>query len=500
MPKVREYGTPNLDFQAVPQESYAKYEGLGESGRAIREFGQQFTQDSDVIYKRQEQEETSDVNAKFADLSAQTAEEIDQQTRDGTINSEKYTDGLRDKINDIDQNISTAAGRRAFERNSARVQGYALRRSAKGEAAVKGATAVANASGEANSYAAATYSDPKSFDTNRQALEQSLQDQVDSGLDAKAASKLKTDYNNILAQNAIKGFIKINPDLAQQELDSGKYDAYLDGKSRPGLQDAIDARYRHLEIESTRANNMHEKAMKLSEEAFYAKNFDDIEGGAMSVDQVEAAVRQKKIRPEFGQHMIDRLDKVNQRDLKTKPDAYQDVVNRMTDPQAEKPITSFDEVLPLIADGSIAADGPHSAKTLKWLWDSISPEGKAIKTDFTALKNKARAAILYPDVQGGKGNDPHSVDKYNQWLADTSAKLSHAKDNGLTERDFLTYGSKNYLGTDDALKAYAIPLTERYQIHAQDIKGSAGKKEPPAAAKKENESIMQNLMRNGDIK
>lgn len=217
MPKIREYAAPELNFQEVPMQGYGELRGGAETARSFQRLGSAIETGSEQIYQRQAQEETSDLNADFSMLTAEVTDEIDSAVQDGSINSQDYLQKLQPRIDKLSDGISTPAARRSFERNAARLTAVAIKKASRGQAMVAGAKAQANVQAEINNYSSSLFVDPSSFQDNIDAMRSSIEDQVTSGaLKAVDAEKLQMVATRDLAKGAVRGWARLDPDLAEK--------------------------------------------------------------------------------------------------------------------------------------------------------------------------------------------------------------------------------------------------------------------------------------------
>lgn len=474
MAEIQEY-LPQTSAQEPVGGVSPNIELAGSVGRAIEHIGGALEDAGTVIHRAQTQKESADAYEAVAYARAGYSQQIQQGIQDGSLNVDNIMEKYDSEMTDAGGKLTTPGAQNLFQRQNSRLRGYLLKMANTGATQVTYNETLGKLQQgrNTNSDFIENSTDPLgSFLDVFHGEQEKIQTDVDNQqLPEKLRGKAEMEAGTQYAESAIRGLAKINPDRAraalEPKLSNGQDNPlipFLSADKRKELGKEIDTVEKQNDVEKDRAFAQHERAMKLSEESWYTNNFDKLTSGNLSVDDVRDGVKQGKIRGTFGMEMVNAINKTNDRDLKTKPDDYQDVVERMTDVNSTNPISSFDQVLPYIADGRIAADGPHSAKTIKWLWDNISPQGKALKTNMAGLIKEAKSAILYPDTQGGKGNDPNSVNKYNQFIADIGAKMNNA---GADAKNLLDPTNKDYLGGPN-LKPYTTPLSERYSAHLQD--------------------------------
>lgn len=484
MPKIRDYGTPNLDYQGVHQESFANLSNSGDIGRAVSNVGQAVDTVGDQVYHRQAQEETSNINANFSELASDAAQEIDQKTRDGTINAEEFKEGLQDKIDDMDQNISTRAGRNAFERNAARVKGLAVKRAARGQAAVAGEKAVDNFHTELNNHAMAITVDPSAYADHKQMMMDSLDDQVSTGVikSPAVAERLKLQARNNLAEASVRSWAKLNPDIAEKKLYSGEYKDDLDSNSISQMQDYINKVRVAKGAEESRTEASQKRAEKAAGDAFMAQNLHGIVNGTLDSNKILDA---PGLKPQF---KLDLLKKVQQHSADgggvTNPAAENDIHQRiLADPSDPRKIVDESQFIDQVGKGL-------SWKTYEKLAHDIpkTPDGEAYVKDKKAALEVAKSEILQQGFTalGGSKYSADSQRMLQVYIEDSRKAEQQAVKDKKPLSSLYDSNSKDYLASPERLKKYKVPYKQYFDNQAQErlkqqpaFSGSA----PPPAAK-----------------
>lgn len=241
MPKIRSYDSPQFEFQGQSVRSNADLSGSG-AGKAMEQFGEQFSNMEESQYKRQAQNEVSDLNAKFSEARAEWATKIDEQTRDGSIDSQKLTEEYQNYTNKMSEGLQTNEGRRFFDQQSAGLGGYVLKNSARAQAVVAGDKAVSDISSSLNTSSTLLQRRPGDFQDVYQQTLHGIDAQMETGvIRQKEGEKLKILAGKELAKNAAYGLIRKSPGDAIRAMDRGDYDKYIDADNMRQLRSSAEA-------------------------------------------------------------------------------------------------------------------------------------------------------------------------------------------------------------------------------------------------------------------
>lgn len=234
MPQIKPY-TPNVGAPGPAQTRRATGEDFGAAiGQGAQALGQATSQAGEMLQKRAEQSERSDLNAKMAKFHADMTNEWQETLRtadpaDKTV-AEKFNKKVDDQLGQIEGDISTRGGQLYFKQAASELQGHFSVTAAHGQAELAGIKAKQDYTQSLNDRSSAVINDPSSFELAKQQHSDGLSNLVATGgLSIEAAEKLKTTGERELAKSAIRGWIKVDPKFAQQQLDGGKWNTYIDG-------------------------------------------------------------------------------------------------------------------------------------------------------------------------------------------------------------------------------------------------------------------------------
>ena len=287
MPKIKEYGPAKLEFQA-DGESFVAGEP-DQFSQQVKSFTESSNSLAYTLNRRKAQEETSDLNAGFAEAAAESTGDIEDGVRDGTIDTPAYMEKLQQRIDKMSDNISTSSGRRTFERNAANLRARAFKQASRGEAAVKGAKVVANVKTEIGSYQASLFTDPSTFNEDHASMMSSVDEHVRQGLPAIEAEKIKVQASKEMAEAAVRGWAQLNPDIAEKKLHAGIFDKYLGekaGDSKAQMQTYIDTQRSAKLTELNRVDALEKRTQRLKADAFWDRNVKAIANGELDTNAI----------------------------------------------------------------------------------------------------------------------------------------------------------------------------------------------------------------------
>lgn len=460
MPKIREYGSPELNFQEVPVQGYGELRGGGDTARSFQRLGGAIEDVGNQFYQREVQEETSDVNANFSQLTAEVTEEIEAATQDGSINSEEYLNKLQPRIDGLSDGLSTPAARRSFERNAARLRAVAIKKSSRGQALVAGAKAEANVTSEIANYSSSLFSDPEGFHDNLDAMHASIDDQVSSGgLPAAAAEKLKLTSARDMAKAAVGGWARLDPDLAEKKLHSGQYDGYLNGDQKKEMQTYIDHQRTAKEAENTRAEAAQKRAEKAKGDAFMAQHLKEIVKGNLSTEQIMNA---PGLKPEFKISLIKAVAKTAKDGGTTNPAVYTSIHQKMLTGEITDPSQFIDEV----------NKGRINFSDYEKLVKDIpnTPEGKAMVERKKAAFNIAKSEILQTGFSnfGSRQYTADSQRLLQAWLDDARTQEAELVKQGKSPAELYDPRSPHYIAGPEKFKHYKMSVNEFFSSQAKE--------------------------------
>lgn len=498
MAEIEEY-TPQVEAQGGVGSTSPNLELAGSVGRAVERLGGAIEEGGQYIQQRKAQEETADVYAKMADQREFWTNEVQQRAQNGTLDTDKIKDDYDNATSSIGDNISTAQGKNYFERQQARVKSHVLQMAQASAAQMASAQAKGAFETGMNKDSSTLMSDPTAFeDVYNGGLESVDQLIKTGGLPEKMRDKAVQQMSSQYAMAAMKGWTDNDPDTARKMLpELGKF---MNVAQKEQAERQIDMADRANDADDARADRAEEKAKKAGSEKWLSDNFEKLQNGALPAKDVTKAVSTGIISEEKGQQLINVIRKDATEDLKSDPSVYTDLVKRIADPQANNPIVSLDDVMPYVARGDIAVDGPHSLATIRKLMDT-TPEGHMVKQGEKLLFRSATSTIRYKNPMTQQ-YDMAGESKLAQFMTDYAQERDTIRASGGKLSDLTNPSSPLYFGRPENLAKYQTSWQDQAQGIHQDRTDKAlgledGQTPKDKAVRKKDESAADYLKRIG---
>lgn len=256
---------------------------------------------AETIRRSREQRELSDMQARASGLQSELGTELDQTLQSaekGADVVQSFSQTLDERLADMVDNAETVKGRQYAERTAAKIRGQYMEKAARGQADLAGVWAVEDYSQAMTNWTSTLVGDPDSFDT--------VVDMHDDALEArdlspKQRAKLRGDGRSALATSAIRGRIRDNALVAQNQLEDGQWDEYIDGDTKVQLlreagrnikQDDVTARANvalYLEDTLTSIQETGKDPGLLTKEDIQAAYPDNPKRADKVIDQIDSA-------------------------------------------------------------------------------------------------------------------------------------------------------------------------------------------------------------------
>lgn len=290
MARIREYNSqvspsaidrPNLGPEAF---------GAG-SARNIQRLGQVVQGVGQAIEKYQVNSDISEATKELANIQKEYTAKWQSlaHNSDGSDDSlaENFMTELEERVSQVGGNLKTQKGREFFNDSSIqmtnRLGGIALETQAK----LRGERAKQNFIETTNSLTSSAFSDPTSFQANLELNAQALDAMVESGaLPRSAANELKQKSENEIAMSAMRGLIETNPSIAEQEINSSRWDKYLDGANKKTLSGELRVKNRADRVEQSRLESLQRRVQNERREQVKLESQEKFFEGTLTVKEV----------------------------------------------------------------------------------------------------------------------------------------------------------------------------------------------------------------------
>lgn len=265
MPVIKEY-RQNVNAPGPIQRSQVTAEQMGAGiGVATQRLGEAITGLGKSMFKRAEQEETSELTAKTTEKYAQLQVGLTELVKKGGTKEqfEEYEKYASDELDKLGDEYSTPAARQYHAESTASIKAQLYKTSYQAQADLAGAKAVDNYSKVVNSLSSASMSDPSSMALQMELNAKTLDQLVQTGqLPETERIELKRKSDSLIAASTLRGWAKLNPDYAKKKLDSGEFDQLLGAEGKLQAESAIDQAINAKRIEQDRLRQEQERLKK----------------------------------------------------------------------------------------------------------------------------------------------------------------------------------------------------------------------------------------------
>lgn len=294
------------------------------------------------IKDSQQRQEVSDVNAVEAERRAKWTVEMENRAAsmpagDPTF-ADKFVEDFTADIAPLGDKYQTAAGRRAFQQKTRELSAYFVAKAGVYQAASAGAKATQDYLAAKNFNRSALLVDPAQFQSVVKETTDALNDP--DGPYAKIPSidrvKLERTTKEDLAESAVEGTIRQDPERGLAELASGRWGEYLSADRASTLTRTAEIGIRAKEIERARieaaAEKAADKARQATADSFLPKIF-----GQDGVTLTTQEILRSNLKPEQKEHYLNLVQRVSTADtkLKTDPAVMIDLFQRINLPDGD---------------------------------------------------------------------------------------------------------------------------------------------------------------------
>lgn len=395
MPKIIDYSSPQLGAQTPQARSTAGLQLPGSPGQLIQSIGRAVGEFGEAEYRRDVQEDQTNVMAWEAQERADQAVQIDDDIRSGDVSVESATERFRVSSDNPGFEIKTREGQNALERSKARIGQFVFKASARGQAVISGAREIQAFKDTKKNNSVTIFDNPDEFDNILSATNEDIDLKTGQGIDAALAPKLKAEMGTTYADAAVRGWANMGPEgpnLAERNLNSGKYNNYLDARNQDRLRSYIETVRRGNQLEEERKLRAEEKANAKIEESWQQSALPKLVDGSLTPKEVLASPAKASTKI----HWLNMIEQSNKGGGKSDPGMENEMLRRVLLP-ADDPqhISDITELAPYINKGL-------SLESINKLnpWLDKSPAGEAAKDNRKKVMDYANARLVKKDAFG----------------------------------------------------------------------------------------------------
>lgn len=443
MPQIREYDLRQEVKAGVGDTSRTTPDDFGAStGRSLEQVGRSVNQLGNQLQRQQEQDEINEITTAMASAQAEATVQLDDQITRGTVDSEKFIDGLDQKFGDLSGNYSTRAAQEYFNQSTGKLKNHFIVSAARASSEQAGNKAKASFVVASNKQQAALMNDPSAFQLSLQTMEDGLNARVATGsLAAADAEKLKIATSREYAKSAIRGWSKLNPEDAKAQINEGLWDDYLDGDSKKQMMGEAEMGVNARLVEQERTKAAAEKARVEAERKTMNDLFPAIARNELPADKIidnpnlDAVTKNQMLgwSKEYA---------TNSETMRTNPKVFNELFARIHLPPGDpRKITDEKQLNPIVGKG-LDLDGLN--KLRNEIQGDNTEEGKARSALKASMLNSARSKLVKKDAWGN--TDFNGEENYQRFLLQQEADYQAGKAKGLTDQELFNPDSKDYIG------------------------------------------------------
>lgn len=446
MPSIPDYRMRS-DIQG-PVESRRAHPSENTIGGGLDVLGKTLQGVGEVLQRRQEQAEVSDLNAKLAqahsDFTTGLQDEIQKATPGDNTLVQRTADKFDEYMGKIQDGIQTRAGQLHFDSASAELRAHFIQKAAQGQAALAGEKAKNDYKDMLDSQSSALLNDPSSLQMALGMHDQAVQSLVQAGgLPAMKAAELRQQGRQELAKSAVRGWIQLDPSDAKDQINSGKFDAFFDGDVKHQMMKEADVGINAQRIEEERQDKLQEKALKSQRDQVEQ----DLLAGIMDrgdVSTKDILYGQGKVLEAHQQeHMLHLLETAQKDKLKTDPSTLIGIVDRINLPDGDpNRINSANDISSLFGRG---LDQKGVTFAMGLLKRRQTPDGQAESDRVNSVLKYAKSRLVNSNPLLGI-KDVQGEENYSRFVTDFYQQLDSQRKGGKTLFDLTDPHSPSYLG------------------------------------------------------
>lgn len=492
MPKLPIYEAKEVGGVRSTPESFgagasrAKAEAAGNVGSSLQGL-------IGGLYKNKVDRDVSKLQASMA--TAQADLTVDQQNRlkNADPNDDQWaenflTTSVDKTLGSIGETAQTKEGQQYFQQASARVRAGFQESSYAHMTELAGIAAVQNAQATANALSTTVASDPTQFDSVMSQAELNIATMP--GLTTEMRLKALPAVQKTLAMSAAKAWAQLNPDYADQLVESGKYSKFLDGEDVIAVKSYAESerRARRADANASEAEaNRQRERMSEDTRNDYMSNLVDPTSGQVTVPAgwTTQMLRDPNLKPEDKAALFGLPERINNAAEKSDPMIFNDLNRRALLPPSDPSRATFGEIMGSVGNGVTMAQANFLADRINGKDD---PAKQTENDLLTSAKKVVRSQIApAKDMFGNStGAGEAAYNRFLNWFEpEYQKKISAGKTPAqllsVDGPDSLITGLAKFAPTPDEAASDMLSSFEQRKAGMKAVKAQMqeAKKKPP---------------------
>ena len=513
MPRIREYTTQTSAEAGIPgrraQGSDFGGPGLTQIGNAMQGAGQDIGNGAMYLAQQEGREEVTDVHTQLAKANAEWTLHMNDRGNatapgDSTF-APKFIEDFDNYINKLGENYTTAKGKRAFDQGVGQLRAHFIERAGMFQANLAGVHAKQQFQTVLDSSRNALVNDPSQFDRLLVSTHTALNDP--EGLYAKIPVAQREPLIRMtkeqLAMSAVQGYINLSPQLALKQLQSGRWDEYLDADKRVMLERSAEVGIRGQEVEAQRVEAMKIKARKEEERATQENIVQAMANGSLTTKMIMSSnlpPTGEGSKEHFLNVLRTRSKENAERPIKTVPSVMLDLFTRVHLPDGDPRKITDESALNDAYIGKQLSFEDFS-RLRKEVTDARTPDGEKLgkrRSDFvsgvSAQIDKSNPLMGKIDASGKQ--QVYEFSYYVDQQVDAYRKA------GKNPYDLFDPSKPDYLGSPQVISGFQKTIQQSMKDYSDRIRRAPDISVPSGGVpnervRKQGETIAQYLERTG---
>lgn len=412
------------------------------AGRGLEALGSAISQTADVMNKRAEQAEISQLAMDTSQADADFTNKWQEQTRAGTVDTNKFMEEYNTHMDGLREKVSTNGGSLYFDRQRAQSTEGFLKSVNSAQAEVAGQKAKQSAVTVKSNFSAVLRSDPSSLELKLQKYNEHVDELVKSGmLPSNVADEERRQAGQEFTKASIQGWIDLNPEQTKKYIEAGKWDSTLSGDLKNQMMGQADEEIRGRRAESIRFAAEQERVKKQQQEGTQSEFLDKLQNGSLSWKDVKNSNLDA-----FGSGSKESfrvlMEQNAKQDIKDNPHTLVKVFDRIHLPDGDpKKITDPNELNKYLGKGlSLASIKQYREEIV----GTRTPEGKMFADRQKQMFKEADALLVKKDPMGLP--DANGMARKSQFMAFAQSEVARVRKEGGNVYELMDANSPKYLG------------------------------------------------------
>lgn len=297
MPTLKTY-TANLSgggqLNVAPAQASPVGAGLRNLGRGLAGAG-------DTLLSEMEREDSQQAYLDVAKAREQLVQLVDDYHQRGEFASTALAENIDSLMQGARENRTTTAGRAIIDNSTATLAtdlGHAARVA---DASLAGQQAKEQVASTINANGNVLQKDPSQL-TSIITEQNSLVDTLPN-LTPDQRKEAKRQLSQEAAKNAVRGWIRLNPEMAKQRINDGEWDKYLDADAKDALSGQADTEIRSIETEKRLQASEARLQEKLNQDKLMNQSMEALYSGDLTLGGIGAMARNQVLSPDQISHL-----------------------------------------------------------------------------------------------------------------------------------------------------------------------------------------------------